>query len=76
MGTAGRDSRRAAAKEVAEMSQTEPPPRHRRTIVEHKDLAKVVLFYALALGAVLFGIAALLAGIAWLDIADAARRPF
>jgi hypothetical protein len=80
MGTAGRgattDARRAASKEVAEMSQTEPPARHARTVADHRELAKVVLFYALALGAVLFAVAALLVGIAWLDLADAARRPF
>ncbi|MFI9155096.1 hypothetical protein [Streptomyces sp. NPDC053367] len=57
------------------MSQTELPPRRPRTLAEHKDLAKTVLFYALAVAAVLFGIAALIFGLAWSDLADNAR-PF
>ena len=52
------------------MSQTEPPPRRPRTVAEHKDLSRIVLFYALALAVILAGVAALLFGIAWSDIAD------
>ncbi|MFJ3670117.1 hypothetical protein ACIPSE_27050 [Streptomyces sp. NPDC090106] len=52
-----------------------PPPRRARTAAEHGDLARTVLFYALALGVVLVGVAALLIGIAWSDLADNAGRP-
>ncbi|MET9730983.1 hypothetical protein ABZZ79_10055 [Streptomyces sp. NPDC006458] len=57
------------------MSQTELPPRRPRTLAEHRDAAKIVLFYALALGAVLFGVAALIFGLAWADLVDKAS-PF
>jgi hypothetical protein len=58
------------------MSETTPPPRPRRTWADHRDLSRTVLFYALALSALLAGVAALLFGIAWSDLADNARHGF
>ncbi|MFJ4681773.1 hypothetical protein ACIQNG_08965 [Streptomyces sp. NPDC091377] len=47
-----------------------PPPERSRP--DHRDLSRVVLYYALALAALLLGIGALLIGIAWSDMADVA----
>ncbi|MEU9332803.1 hypothetical protein AB0D49_06490 [Streptomyces sp. NPDC048290] len=51
-----------------------PPPPTPPTAkgTDHRDLSRTVLFYALALAALLLGIGALLIGIAWSDLADTA----
>lgn len=58
------------------MSEAKLPPRRRLTVAEHKDLSWVVVFYALGLSVVLAGVAALVFGIAWSDIADNAGPSF
>ncbi|MBX9392473.1 hypothetical protein K4749_02385 [Streptomyces sp. TRM72054] len=55
------------------MSDTTPPPRPRRT-PDLGGLSRTVLFFALAVSALLFGVAALLMGIAWLDLVANARQ--
>ncbi|MFE4665027.1 hypothetical protein ACFRI7_20745 [Streptomyces sp. NPDC056716] len=49
-----------------------PPPAAHPKGADHRDLSRVVLFYALALAALLAGVGALLTGIAWLEMADTA----
>ncbi|AWW36426.1 MULTISPECIES: hypothetical protein [Streptomyces] len=64
------------------MSDTSPPPppprppRSRRTMADQRDLSRLVLFYALAVGALLIGVAALLVGLAWSDLAGSAYDGF
>jgi hypothetical protein len=55
---------------VSDVSETTPPPRPR---ADHRNLSRTVLFYAMAVSALLVGVAALLFGIAWSDLADAHR---
>lgn len=54
------------------MSDVTPPPRPRRT-PDLGGLSRTVLYFALAVSALLVGVAALLMGIAWLDLVDNAR---
>ncbi|WP_158857946.1 hypothetical protein [Streptomyces sp. NRRL B-1347] len=56
------------------MGQSTLPPRRARTAAEHKDLSRIVLFYALSLSVLLIAIAALIMGIAWTDLVDNSRR--
>ncbi|MFJ5259957.1 hypothetical protein ACIQAC_05710 [Streptomyces sp. NPDC088387] len=49
-----------------------PPAAPPRPRADHRDLSRVVLYYALALAVILVGVAALLIGIAWSDLADIA----
>ncbi|MGW1544915.1 hypothetical protein ACWCPM_32645 [Streptomyces sp. NPDC002309] len=54
------------------MSDVTPPPRPRRA-PDLGGLSRTVLYFALAVSALLVGVAALLMGIAWLDLVDNAR---
>ncbi|MBG0850841.1 hypothetical protein I2W78_02955 [Streptomyces spinoverrucosus] len=55
------------------MSDTTPPARPRRTL-DVGGLSRTVLFFALAVSALLVGVAALLIGISWMDLVDNARQ--
>ncbi|MFB9464715.1 hypothetical protein [Streptomyces cinereospinus] len=54
------------------MSDVTPPARPRRT-VDLEGLSRTVLYFALAVSALLVGVAALLMGIAWTELVDNAR---
>ncbi|MFJ4466433.1 hypothetical protein ACIP2X_02835 [Streptomyces sp. NPDC089424] len=54
------------------MSDVTPPARPRRS-PDLGGLSRTVLYFALAVSALLVGVAALLMGIAWMDLVDNAR---